>query len=116
MESVSRAERRVKVDDLYAARVFVREHGKRVFGVLLFQDLAVIPYLVLIPALARADANWLSQLGMAMLKAATSAFMPGGESRADSAGQEEAGESKDELAALREQMAEMQRKLDALGK
>lgn len=58
----------------------------------------------------------LAETNMAMLKAATSAFMPGGESRADSAGQEEAGESKDELAALREQMAEMQSKLDALGK
>ena len=28
------------------------EHGKRVMGVLLFQDLAVVPLLVLIPALA----------------------------------------------------------------
>jgi CPA2 family monovalent cation:H+ antiporter-2 len=27
------------------------EHGKRVMGVLLFQDLAVVPLLVLIPAL-----------------------------------------------------------------
>jgi CPA2 family monovalent cation:H+ antiporter-2 len=33
------------------------EHGKRVMGVLLFQDLAVVPLLVLIPALgAPADA------------------------------------------------------------
>ncbi len=31
------------------------EHGKRVMGVLLFQDLAVVPLLVLIPALARAE-------------------------------------------------------------
>ncbi len=60
----------------------------------------------------------LAETNMAMLKAATSAFMPGGESRDDHGGPDDAanGQNKDELAALREQMAEMQRKLDTLGK
>jgi CPA2 family monovalent cation:H+ antiporter-2 len=37
------------------------EHGRRVMGVLLFQDLAVVPLLVLIPALGKAgpsDLAW----------------------------------------------------------
>jgi CPA2 family monovalent cation:H+ antiporter-2 len=38
------------------------EHGKRVMGVLLFQDLAVVPLLVLIPALGAARATWLGAL------------------------------------------------------
>jgi len=46
------------------------EHGKRVMGVLLFQDLAVVPLLVLIPALG-SPANELAwELGKAGLKAA----------------------------------------------
>ena len=46
------------------------EHGKRVIGVLLFQDLAVVPLLVLIPALG-SPANELAwELGKAGLKAA----------------------------------------------
>jgi CPA2 family monovalent cation:H+ antiporter-2 len=45
------------------------EHGKRVMGVLLFQDLAVVPLLVLIPALgAPADALFMA-LAFAGLKA-----------------------------------------------
>ena len=45
------------------------EHGKRIVGVLLFQDLAVVPLLVLIPALA-ADPGQLGwTLGLAVLKA-----------------------------------------------
>ena len=45
------------------------EHGKRVMGVLLFQDLAVVPLLVLIPALG-SPANELAwELGKAGLKA-----------------------------------------------
>ncbi len=53
----------------------------------------------------------LAERNMAMFKAAASAFMPGGE-------REEASteKSEDELASLREQMAEMQKRLDALGK
>jgi CPA2 family monovalent cation:H+ antiporter-2 len=45
------------------------EHGKRVVGVLLFQDLAVVPLLVLIPALAADPEDLLPALGLALLKA-----------------------------------------------
>lgn len=46
------------------------EHGKRVMGVLLFQDLAVVPLLVLIPALGASDENLFVALAVASLKAA----------------------------------------------
>jgi len=46
------------------------EHGKRIVGVLLFQDLAVVPLLVLIPALSADPAELGRTLGLAMLKAA----------------------------------------------
>jgi polyhydroxyalkanoate synthesis repressor PhaR len=52
----------------------------------------------------------LAQQNLAMFRTAASAFMPG-ESKA-----EPEPEKHDDLAALREQMAAMQRKLDALGK
>ncbi len=45
------------------------EHGKRVMGVLLFQDLAVVPLLVLIPSLGRADSHLAFNLGLALVKA-----------------------------------------------
>jgi monovalent cation:H+ antiporter-2, CPA2 family len=45
------------------------DHGKRVVGVLLFQDLAVIPFLVLLPTLARGG-NLIDALGLAAMKAA----------------------------------------------
>ncbi|WPB57050.1 cation:proton antiporter [Xylophilus sp. GOD-11R] len=45
------------------------EHGKRVMGVLLFQDLAVVPLLVLVPALAAAPERLLPALAIAMAKA-----------------------------------------------
>ncbi len=45
------------------------EHGKRVIGVLLFQDLAVVPLLVLIPALNSSGADMAASLGWAALKA-----------------------------------------------
>jgi CPA2 family monovalent cation:H+ antiporter-2 len=45
------------------------EHGKRVMGVLLFQDLAVVPMLVLIPALGASGENLAFALGLAALKA-----------------------------------------------
>ncbi|MEN9627012.1 MAG: hypothetical protein RJA10_238 [Pseudomonadota bacterium] len=45
------------------------EHGKRVLGVLLFQDLAVVPLLVLIPSLGRAGSDMAMALGLALLKA-----------------------------------------------
>ena len=46
------------------------EHGKRIMGVLLFQDLAVVPLLVLIPALGSPPDQMLMALGLAALKAA----------------------------------------------
>ncbi len=45
------------------------EHGKRVMGILLFQDLAVVPLLVLIPALGSPANQLLGALGLALLKA-----------------------------------------------
>ena len=45
------------------------EHGKRVMGVLLFQDLAVVPLLVLIPALGASGENLVNALSVAALKA-----------------------------------------------
>ena len=46
------------------------EHGRRVMGVLLFQDIAVVPLLVLIPALAQGGDDIVRTLGLAVLKAA----------------------------------------------
>jgi len=48
---------------------FESEHGKRVVGVLLFQDLAVVPLLVLIPALNVKPEALMTALGLAALKA-----------------------------------------------
>ena len=45
-------------------------HGKLVMGVLLFQDLAVVPLLVLIPALNSSGSEMMSALAWAGLKAA----------------------------------------------
>ena len=45
------------------------EHGKRVMGVLLFQDLAVVPLLVLIPALGSSPDQLFMALALAGLKA-----------------------------------------------
>ncbi|QDL35856.1 monovalent cation:proton antiporter family protein [Rhodoferax sediminis] len=45
------------------------EHGQRVMGVLLFQDLAVVPLLVLIPALGSTPEKLLLALAVASLKA-----------------------------------------------
>jgi CPA2 family monovalent cation:H+ antiporter-2 len=45
------------------------EHGKRVMGVLLFQDLAVVPLLVLIPALGASAEQLAATLAVATLKA-----------------------------------------------
>ena len=46
------------------------EHGRRVFSVLLFQDIAVIPLLVIIPALSKGTDGLAVALGLAFLKAA----------------------------------------------
>ncbi|MDM7457183.1 MAG: monovalent cation:proton antiporter-2 (CPA2) family protein [Tepidimonas sp.] len=45
------------------------EHGQRVVGILLFQDLAVVPLLVLIPALGASSENLLGALLLALAKA-----------------------------------------------
>ena len=45
------------------------EHGKRVMGVLLFQDLAVVPLLVLVPALGASPDKLAMALAVAALKA-----------------------------------------------
>ncbi|MEQ1487105.1 MAG: monovalent cation:proton antiporter-2 (CPA2) family protein [Methylotenera sp.] len=45
-------------------------HGRLSIGVLLFQDIAVVPILVLIPALGVAGTNLTDVLGLAMIKAA----------------------------------------------
>ncbi len=45
------------------------EHGRRMVGVLLFQDLAVVPLLVVIPALAAHAEDLIESLTLAMLKA-----------------------------------------------
>ena len=46
------------------------EHGKRVMGILLFQDLAVVPLLVLIPALGSSPDKLFMALAIAAVKAA----------------------------------------------
>jgi CPA2 family monovalent cation:H+ antiporter-2 len=45
------------------------DHGKRVVGILLFQDLAVVPLLVLIPALGSPPDQLFMSLGIALIKA-----------------------------------------------
>jgi len=45
------------------------EHGRRVMGVLLFQDLAVVPFLVLIPALGSSPETLVPSLAWAAVKA-----------------------------------------------
>ncbi|HSD60817.1 MAG TPA: cation:proton antiporter, partial [Burkholderiales bacterium] len=46
------------------------DHGRQVIGVLLFQDLAVVPLLILIPALAQPAADMWPALAAALAKAA----------------------------------------------
>ena len=57
------------------------EHGKRVMGVLLFQDLAVVPLMVLIPALGATAEHLAQELLLAGLKAAVlvTALLVGGQ-------------------------------------
>ena len=47
------------------------EHGRRIFGVLLFQDLALVPMLILVPALANPSGD----LGWTLLKASGKAVV-----------------------------------------
>jgi len=46
------------------------QHGRRIIGILLFQDLAVVPLLILIPSLARPAEELAITLGWAAVKAA----------------------------------------------
>lgn len=58
------------VSKILAERVDLNSrHGRLSIGVLLFQDIAVVPILVLIPALGLANASLLDVLGFAMVKA-----------------------------------------------
>ena len=45
-------------------------HGQKIMGVLLFQDLAVVPLIIIIPALAESGAHLGGTIAIAMLKAA----------------------------------------------
>ncbi|HJU71117.1 MAG TPA: cation:proton antiporter [Paucimonas sp.] len=45
------------------------EHGRRIMGILLFQDLALVPLLILVPALARPSGDLAAELAWAALKA-----------------------------------------------
>lgn len=45
------------------------EHGRQIFGILLFQDLAVVPLLILVPALAKDTGDLMATLMLAMMKA-----------------------------------------------
>lgn len=58
------------VSKLLAERLELEsEHGRNIMGVLLFQDLAFVPLLILVPALARPGQGLLITLGWALLKA-----------------------------------------------
>jgi monovalent cation:H+ antiporter-2, CPA2 family len=50
-------------------------HGKQIVGVLLFQDLAVVPLLVLVPALALSGGALAFEVGWALAKAAVVLFL-----------------------------------------
>jgi len=45
-------------------------HGRQIIGILLFQDLAVVPLLILLPALAAGIEDLAANIGYALLKAA----------------------------------------------
>ncbi len=58
------------VSKILAERIDLNSrHGRLSIGVLLFQDIAVVPMLVLIPALGMANSNLANVLGIALLKA-----------------------------------------------
>ncbi len=44
-------------------------HGRQIFGVLLFQDLALVPMLIIVPAIAAPDGHLLQTLAYAIFKA-----------------------------------------------
>ncbi len=58
------------VSKMMAERMEIQTpHGRQIFGALLFQDLAVVPLLILIPAFAQESDAMAATLGLAMLKA-----------------------------------------------
>ncbi len=58
------------VSKMFAERLEIQTpHGRHIFGALLFQDLAVVPLLILIPAFARESDSMAADLSFAMLKA-----------------------------------------------
>ena len=58
------------VSKLMAERLEIQTpHGKQIFGALLFQDLAVVPLLILIPAFVQESDAMATTLGWAMFKA-----------------------------------------------
>ena len=58
------------VSKMMAERLEIQTpHGRQIFGGLLFQDLAVVPLLILIPAFAQESDAMALTLGLAMLKA-----------------------------------------------
>jgi CPA2 family monovalent cation:H+ antiporter-2 len=60
---------------LSESRELETEHGRRIFGILLFQDLALIPLLVLTPALGDGHENWQADLAWAIAKAVVLLFL-----------------------------------------
>jgi CPA2 family monovalent cation:H+ antiporter-2 len=51
------------------------EHGRRILGILLFQDLALVPLLIMVPALANPDGDMMAELAWAALKAVGVLFL-----------------------------------------
>ncbi|MGE0312052.1 MAG: cation:proton antiporter [Lautropia sp.] len=60
---------------LTECRELETDHGKRAFGILLFQDLALIPLLIITPALGGEAGAWQGELGGAFVKAAVLLFV-----------------------------------------
>jgi CPA2 family monovalent cation:H+ antiporter-2 len=64
------------VSKLLAERMQLESaHGREIIGVLLFQDLAVVPLLILIPALAKPADQLAPELALALAKAAAVLFV-----------------------------------------
>ena len=81
------------------------EHGRRVMGVLLFQDLAVVPLLVLIPALGSSPEALLGALAIALVKAGGAAGGAAGRRQVGDALVADAGGAPEERGAVRPQPA-----------
>jgi len=51
------------------------EHGRRIMGILLFQDLALVPLLIVVPAMSHPHGALIAELGWASLKAVIVLFV-----------------------------------------